>query len=189
MFISTRPVSPVTTCDASPVTVTVAVRVAPPSRANECGPEPRPRVLDQVDPGPGDARLGVDEVPGQPQAERLGLADAVALANAYTVFFCVSVGSTPLLSPSVRGGQVAGERHADVEVAQLVRGAVADHPDQADLGLAVPVVAEGDRHRVSSPGRSCSRARLSSSGTWWCWSGAVTWNPTVISGKKVAPSR
>ena len=80
--------------------VTTAVRVSAAGPGERVRTEPAPAVLLNGHPGPRDGRLGVDEVPGQPQPELLDLVDArAARAKAYTVFFCVSVGSTLALSP------------------------------------------------------------------------------------------
>src|ERR1700761_4703835 len=90
--------------------------------------------------GPADLRLGRDEMPGQQQRERLGLADAVLLGErADGVLYWVGRQAAPVVAGPVRGLEIAGQRDADVEVDQLMCPAVAHHTDQPRLRLAVAV--------------------------------------------------
>ena len=73
-----------------------------PDRANDCGrarPTGAQGYSSIADPGPGDRLLGADVVRRQLEGEGLGLDAAQLAANAYAVFFCVSVASTLALSP------------------------------------------------------------------------------------------
>jgi hypothetical protein len=81
----------------------------------------------------------VDEVAGQQRSERLrGRHAVLAGERVDRVLLGVSGQHGGVVAGEVGGGEVAGERHAHVEVDQLVRVRAADLHD-ADLGLAVVV--------------------------------------------------
>jgi hypothetical protein len=116
--------------------------------------QPRPGIHLQLDPSPGD-RLGlVDEVAGQPDAERLRLGDDVVLGGEGVDGVLLGVGrqARAVVAGEVHRLLAAGQRHADVVVDQLMGVAVAEDPHHPVLRLAVLVVAEHDCHASAPPG-------------------------------------
>jgi hypothetical protein len=102
-----------------------------------------------VHPGTRDRLRRVDEVAGEPQAELLRLADAVAGEGVDGVLLRVRGQHAGVVTGQVGGVEVAGQRGADVEVDDLVPlaavGRAAVDPDEAGLRLAVLVLAERER--------------------------------------------
>ena len=144
---STRPVSPVTTWACRAVVGTPwRCGSRSPSRANECGPSRRQPYCSMRHPGVPDRRLGVDEVPGQPQPELLERADAVlAGERVHRVLLRVGRQHVALSPVRWRGVEVAGQRDGDGEVEQVVPVSAAAR------GASGPGrICRDDAHRVSA---------------------------------------
>ena len=108
--------------------------------------DPLPAVGLHGHPRAGDPVVGAGEVPGQPQAERLGGADAVPREREDGVLLRVRRQDVGVVAGRVGGGEVAAQARADIEVDEGVpRGRAVDR-DHADLGLSVLVRPEHDRH-------------------------------------------
>jgi CRISPR/Cas system-associated exonuclease Cas4 (RecB family) len=120
------------------------------------GLDPVPAVLLDPDLGPGDPFEVIDEVAAQAQAEVLDLAHPVLLGEGVDgVLLGVGGDDVRVVARQVRGGEVAAQRGGHVQILDLVPVAVPGDVDQADLGLAVLVVAERDGHGWPLPFESC----------------------------------
>ena len=103
----------------------------------------------------GDLRAGhplevVHEVPAQAEPELLDLAHPVLLGEGVDgVLLRVGGDDLGVVAGQVGVGEVAAQRGGHVQVLDLVPVTVAGDVHQADLRLAVLVVAEGDGHDVS----------------------------------------
>jgi hypothetical protein len=106
-----------------------------------------PAVLLDPDLSPGDPLEVVGEVAPQAQPEVLDLAHPVLLGEGVDgVLLGVGGDHVRVVAAGVGGGEVAPQRGGHAEVLELVPVAVPGDVDQANLGLAVLVVAERDGH-------------------------------------------
>ena len=114
--------------------------------------DPVPPVLLDADLRAGHPLEGVREVPAQAQGERLDLAHPVLLGEGVDgVLLGVGRHDVGVVTLQVRGGEVAAQRGRHVQVLDLVPVAVAVDVHQADLRLAVLVLAERDGHHELPP--------------------------------------
>ena len=98
-FSSTSPETPDTTCSPLWATVTTQLRVWEPCRWNECGPSRSQPYDSMVIVAPCTCDWVDTKCRASSSPNDSGSPTPYCFANAYTVFFIVSVGSTPLLSP------------------------------------------------------------------------------------------
>src|SRR5215469_15945909 len=93
-------------------------------------------------------------MPAEPERELLDLAHPVLLGEGVDgVLLRVGGDDLGVVAAQVRVGEVAAQRARHVQVLDLVPPAVAGDVDQADLRLAVLIVAEGDGHGDSASSR------------------------------------
>ena len=146
------------------VATTRAVWLPPPSpswNACGCGSPPtlraRPGAAAEADGRLAAAGRRPQEVLREVLAEHLRIAQVDRLrAGVDRVAHGVGRHDVRVVALEVRGGEVAGELDVDAVVVQLVTLRPALDPHDADVGLAVPAVAE--LGHVSCLGRWCSRA-------------------------------
>src|SRR5690349_383314 len=96
---STRSFRPETTWVPCSVTVTTAVRTQAPERREECGPSRCQPIDSSVTLAPETCGCVLTKCRASSSPNASGAPTPCSRANAYTVFFIVSVGSTPALSP------------------------------------------------------------------------------------------
>ena len=114
------------------------------------------RLAADADVGPGgfvdvhagavDGRELADEMPGQPEAEILDVADRVAREGENGVLLGVSRHDFAVVPAEVRLGEIARKRNGDCEVPNFMGPTGLCDPNDMRLRLAVLVVAEDDGH-------------------------------------------